>query len=132
MPTINRVHGQASAGAFYGYSPLAIKVADSGNNFTADTVNATTGVITEGGYSKAVKAIQTLGSIVLLGARTDGTAVSAIVDAPSFNQGAGAISTGTFGALKDAIVLAGVTSTVTNLTITSGSVFANTAAFTLS
>ena len=130
MATINRVHGQVSAGAFYGYSPLVIKIADSGSSFTADTVNATTGVITEGGYSKAVKGIQALGSIVFLGARTDSAAICAIVDSPSFNQGAGATTSGTFGALKDAIV-ATTGATVGNLTVTSGTVLANTGAFTL-
>jgi len=130
MATINRVHGQVSAGAFYGYSPLVIKIADSGNSFTADTVNGTTGVITEGGYSKAVKGIQAVASIVILGARTDATAICAIVDYPSCNQGAGATTSGTFGALKDAIAAA-TGATVGNLTVTSGTVLANTGAFTL-
>ena len=63
---LNRVHGQVSAGAFYGYSPLVIKVADSATtSFSADTVNATTGAITDGGYSKAVRAIQSLGRSIV-------------------------------------------------------------------
>jgi len=130
MATLNRVHGQVAAGAFYGYSPLVVRVIDSGNSFTADTTNATTGVITEGGYSKAVKAIQTVGSIIILGARTDAGSICAIVDGPSVNQGAGATTAGAFGALRDAIVAA-TGATIGNVSVTSGTVLANTGAFTL-
>ena len=128
---LNRVHGQVSAGAFYGYSPLVVRITDTSNGFTADTVNATTGAITDGGYSKAVRAIQSLGSIIILGARSSEAAFCAIVDGPSFNAGGGAITTGAYGALKDAMVLAGVTATVGNLTVTTGTSMANTGAFTL-
>ena len=85
---IDRVHGRAAPGAFYGYTPLVVKIAASGK-FTADTVNATTGAITDGGYAKTVKALQTVGSIVWLGAQTANT-FAAIVDYPSVNQGDGA------------------------------------------
>lgn len=133
MATINKVHGQASAGAFYGYQPLVVKIADSGNSFTADSVNGTTGAITEGGYSKGVKAIQAVGSIILLGARTDASAICAIVDGATFNQGDGVAGSGVttgFGALKAAIVAA-TGATLGNLTVTSGTSMANTGAFTL-
>lgn len=105
---IDRVHGRAAAGAFYGYTPLVVKIANSGK-FTADTVNATTGAITEGGYSKTVKLVQTVGSIVWLGAQTANTFV-AIVDQPTVNQGDGAggnagATTG-FGALAAALAAA--------------------------
>ena len=133
MATLNRVHGQVAAGAFYGYSRLVIKIADSGSSFTADSVDGTTGAITEGGYAKAVKGIQAVGSIVLLGARTDATAICAIVDSPTFNQGDGVAGSGVttgFGALKAAIVAA-TGATLGNLTVTSGTVLANTGAFTL-
>lgn len=132
MATLNKKHGQAAAGAFYGYSPLVIVVTDSATtSFTADSVDGTTGAITEGGYSKAVKAVQTLGSIVWLGARTDAHYFSCIVDGPSFNAGGGAITTTAYGALKDAMVLAGVTATVGNLTVTTGTSLNNQGAFTL-
>ena len=133
MATLNRVHGQVAAGAFYGYSPLVIKIADSGNSFTADTVNGTTGAITDGGYSNAVKAIQSVASIVWLGARTDASAICVIVDYPSCNQGDGVAGSGVttgFGALKAAIVAA-TGATLGNLTVTSGTSLANTGAFTL-
>jgi hypothetical protein len=131
MATISRVNGQVAAGAFYGYSPLVIQVTDSATTaFTADTGGAGAAIV-EGGYTKAVKAMQTLGSIVWLGARTDAHYFTCIVDAPSFNQGGGAITAGLFGALVDAMVLAGVTATVGNLSVKSGTVLANTGAFTL-
>ena len=99
MATLNRIHGTATAGAFYGYSPLCIKVTDSSSNFTVDTVNGTTGAITEGGYSKMVKAVQTLGSVVILGSQANG-AFCVVVDGPSFNAGGDATNTGAYGILK--------------------------------
>jgi hypothetical protein len=131
---IGKVHGQVAEGAVYGYSPLVIRVIDSGNSFTADSVNGTTGVITEGGYSLAVKAIQSLGSIILLSARTDAGSICAIVDGPSFNQGDGAggnagATTG-FLALRNAIVAA-TGATLSNVSVTKGTSLANTGAFTL-
>ena len=136
MATINRVHGQVSAGAVYGYSPLVVRVINSDNAFTADSVNATTGVITEGGYAKAVRVIQTFGSIIMLSARTDAGSICVIVDGPTFNQVAGATTAGAFGALRDAMVaaantVAGITTNATNTTVTSGTSLANTGAFTL-
>jgi hypothetical protein len=133
MATLNRVHGQVAAGAFFGYTPLVIKIADSGNSFTADTVNGTTGAITEGGYSLAVKGIQAVASIVWLGARTDAASICVIVDQPTCNQGDGVAGSGVttgFGALKAAIVAA-TGATLGNLTVTSGTSLANTGAFTL-
>jgi len=129
MATINRVHGTVSTGAFYGYSPLVIKITDSDSAaFTADTVNGTTGAITKGGYSKAVEAVESLGSIVWLGARTDAHYFTCIVDGPSFNAGGGAITTGAYGALKDAVVLAGIT-TVDKLTVNAYTTLTNAGTF---
>ena len=84
---IPRIHGQDAAGAFYGYTPLVVKITESGK-FTADSVNGTTGVITEGGYTKARKVLQTFANIVWLAERASGTFV-AIVDYPTANQGDG-------------------------------------------
>lgn len=114
MPGISRVHGQTSGGAFYGYSPLVVRVTCSGgaaNVFTADTVNGTTGAITDGGYTIARRTLQNFASIVWLGERDTGNDVfTAIVDLPSANQGDGAggqsgATTG-FGALKAALAAA--------------------------
>lgn len=126
MAGFDRVNGKASAGAFYGYSPLVIKVADSGSGFTATTGGGTSAIV-EGGYDKAVRAMETLGSIVWLAGQTNASFV-AIVDGPSFNAGAGATTTGAYGALKDA--LAGAGFTVSNLTVTTSTVLAGAGTFT--
>ena len=131
MPGINKVHGQVAPGAFYGYTPLVVKVAATGK-FTADSVNGTTGAITEGGYAKASKALQTVSSIVWLGAR-DADAFTAIVDFPTANQGDGAggnagATTG-FGALK-ATLAAALGGVVGDYTVTTSSVLNGAGTFT--
>lgn len=128
---IARVHGQAAAGAFYGYSPLVIKIANNGK-FTADTVNGTTGAITDGGYAKTVKLVQTVGSIVWLGAQTANT-FAAVIDYPSANQGDGAggnagATTG-FGALKAALAAA-LGGAASDYTITTSSALNGDGTFT--
>lgn len=128
---IDRVHGRAAPGAFYGYTPLVVKIAASGK-FTADTVNATTGAITDGGYAKTVKALQTVGSIVWLGAQTANT-FAAIVDYPSVNQGDGAggnagATTG-FGALA-ATLAATLGGAASDYTITTSSALNGDGTFT--
>ena len=97
MATLSRYNGAAASGGFYGYQPLCIRVTDSGSNFTANSVSS--GVITEGGYEKMVRAVQTLGSIVILGAQANG-AFCCVVDAATFNTSGDATNTGAFGVLK--------------------------------
>lgn len=80
-----RVNGQAATGAFYGYTPLVVKAACTAG-FLADSVDSTTGAITENGFSKAVKVLETFGSIQWLGAQSNNSIV-AIVDGPTFNAG---------------------------------------------
>jgi hypothetical protein len=111
---INRVHGQDAAGAFYGYTPLVVRITCSGgaaNVFTADSVDGTTGAITIGGYTEARMVLQNFASIVWLGARDTGNDVfTAIVDQPTANQGDGtggnAGATTGWGALKAALAVA--------------------------
>lgn len=105
---ITRIHGQAAAGAFYGLQPAVLKVGKN-NVMTADTVvsgGGTSGdtLVSEGGYSLAVKAIETVASIVWLGAHDAGDDyVTAVIDAGTFNSGAGLTTAGQYGALKDAL-----------------------------
>ena len=114
MATIIRKHGQDAGGAFYGYTPLVIRVTCSGgaaNVFTADAVDGTTGDITVGGYTIARQTLQNFASIVWMGARDTGNDVfTAIVDQPTANQGDGtggnAGATTGFKALRDALALA--------------------------
>lgn len=101
MAGVDRVNGSPIPGAFYGYPPLVLKILNTGT-FTADSGGGTTAIV-EGGYSKAVKAIGTVGSIIWLGTQTSST-FTVIVDYPSFNLGSGATTSGLFGALKDALV----------------------------
>lgn len=126
MPGIARVNGSMTAEAFYGLQPLVIKIADSGSGFTADSGGGTS-EITEGGYTKGVKALQTVASIVWLGAQANAS-LTAVVDAGTVNRGAGATTAGTWGALKDALGDAGFT--IGNLTITTSSTLNGAGTFT--
>ena len=120
----------SSAGANYGYAPLAIKIVDSTNGFTVGTQSAN-GITasTEGGYDKVIRAVQTLGSTIIIGSQANG-AFCAVVDGATFNAGPGATTAGAYGALKDAIVATGVAD-VGDLTITTGTVFTSAGVFTL-
>ena len=98
MAITSRFNGAAASGGFYGYQPLCIRVTDSGSNFTANST-AADGSITEGGYEKMVRAVQTLGSVVILGAQANG-AFCCVVDAATFNTSGDAANTAAFGVLK--------------------------------
>lgn len=126
MAGIARTHGAASAEAFYGLQPLVIKIADSGSGFTADSGGGTT-EITEGGYTKGIRALQTVASIVWLGAQTNAS-LCAVIDSGTANNGAGATTAGAWGALKDALADAGFT--VGNLTVTTSSTLNGAGTFT--
>jgi hypothetical protein len=116
MAGIARVHGAPAAQGFYGLQPVVVKIARS-NVFTADTGGGTT-EITEGGYTKGIRALQTVASIVMLGAKeSSDDSIAAIVDGATFNNGAGLTTAGTYGALKDALVAA-VGGAAGNYTIT--------------
>jgi hypothetical protein len=102
MASISRVNGTAQAGAFYGLKGALVTV-NYTDKFTADSVDGYL-AITEGGYSKAVKALEQVASIIWLGARHSGSDYfSAIIDYATFNDGAGATTTGQYGALADAL-----------------------------
>jgi hypothetical protein len=130
LSQIDRVHGTASAGAFYGIQPLAVKITDSGNNFTADSGGGTSAIV-EGGYTKMVRAIQTLGSVVILGTQANG-AFCAVVDGASFNAGGDSTNTGWGGILKTlATAVADDIGSAGTIAITSGTVFTSAGVFTL-
>lgn len=119
MAGVDRVNGVPSTGAFYGLSPIVLRITNTAT-FTANSGGGTS-EITEGGYTKAVKAVQTVGSIVWLGTQTDNS-FAAIVDGPTLNTGDGATTTGLFGALKDALV-SNVGSLAVRYQISSSTVF---------
>ena len=130
MATLNRVHGQVGPGAFFGYTQIVVKIAATGK-FTADAVDATTGAITEGGYAKAVKAMQTFGSITWLGGQNDDS-ITAIMDRPTLNQVAGSTTSGNLGALKDAVAtaLVGGIGAVASYTVTVSTALVGAGTFT--
>jgi len=102
MASISRVNGTTQTGAFYGMKP-ALVIVNYSNVFTADSVAGDL-TITEGGYTKAVKALEEVASIIWLGARHSGADYfSAVIDYSTFNDGAGATTTGQYGALADAL-----------------------------
>ena len=104
MADLNRINGTVYATSLYGYALKAIKIARA-NVLTADSVNGTTLAITEGGYSKAMKAIMQCGTIVIACAQDGGDDyVTVIVDGSTFNDGPGLTTAGAYGALKDALV----------------------------
>ena len=105
MASISRVNGTpAATGAFYGLKPALVTITYA-NKFTADSVDGYL-AITEGGHSKAVKALEQVASIVWLGNSYDDDYFSAIVDYATFNTGAGGTTSGTYGALADALTSA--------------------------
>lgn len=121
-----RVNGAPAAGGFYGYQPLVIKVAAT-NVGTADS-GGNGSAIVEGNYSKTVRAVQQLGSMVVLGAQTNNT-FACIVDGATFNGGAGQTTAGAYGALKDAVASATGIS-VGSITITTSTALNGDGTFT--
>lgn len=78
---ISRVHGGITAPVgFYGYSPAVLKVY-AANVGTADTGGGTSAIV-EGNFTKAIRAIQTIASIVFIGSRGD-DGFLVILDQPS-------------------------------------------------
>jgi hypothetical protein len=74
-----RVNGSAAAGGFYGYQPLFFSVTNTATTVgTADTVPGGGVAITEGNFSKAVRGIQSVGSIVFIGTRANAGFICAI------------------------------------------------------
>mgnify|MGYP000175564889 CR=1 FL=1 len=116
MAGIGRVHGQVlsgssynvtgSEGAFFsGYQPLVLKFAST-NNFNGDSVNGTTGVITDGPRTKAIRAVAQFGSILMVDRASNNDALTVIVDGASFNRaglGSNANSETDFGGVIAAV-----------------------------
>ena len=69
MPGINRIHGGViEEFLLSAYQQTFIKITGT-NVGTADSVNGTTGAITDGNFSKAIRAIQTIATISYIGPR---------------------------------------------------------------
>ena len=115
---IDRKNGSVvNPAGFYGLQPVILKVAANSSQFTADTGGGTTAIV-EGGYTKAIRAIQKLASIVYVGARANGQFV-VILDKASANPYVSAnTDTDLAAAVKAAVeaAVATLTATVTDIT----------------
>lgn len=101
MASIDRVHGTITAPAgFYGYSPAVVKVYAS-NVGTADTGGGTTAIV-EGNFTLAIRAIQTIASIVFIGTRGD-DGFLVILDAPTAQPTGPAYDTDTTPTLAERV-----------------------------
>lgn len=93
---------KSAPGSFYGYQPqfVSITIASAKLNFTTGyTLKASN-------FTKLIRALQTVGSTVIVGTpATDGSDNILIVafDGATLNKGAGSVTSGAYGALKDAI-----------------------------
>lgn len=79
MAGIDRVHGEVENPATLtgGYPMVFLKIADSSSGFTADSGGGTT-AITEGGFTVAIRAIQTVATLVYVGTRANAQFVIAV------------------------------------------------------
>lgn len=78
MAGISRKNGSVQAGTLHGgYQMTFLKITDSGSGFTADSGGGTT-AITEGGFTTAIRAIQTIATLVYIGTRANGQFVVAV------------------------------------------------------
>jgi hypothetical protein len=121
MAGIDRVHGSVVNPATLtgGYPMLFLKCAANSNQFTADSGGGTS-AITEGGYTKAIRAIQTIATVVYLGTRANGQFV-VVVDSstaqptgPAYDTDASPTVTERIKAVLEAAI-AGLTATVTDI-----------------
>jgi hypothetical protein len=121
MATQAKVNGLTTAGSFYGYDPIILKI--SGTNVgTADTASVDgVAAFTEGNFSKAIRAIQTQMSIVHIGERADDQFVI-MVDSATANAYVSANTDTNVAAAVDALVTAAtsVSTTVAEITLAAG------------
>ena len=119
MATQAKVNGLTTAGSFYGYDPIILKIAGT-NVGTADTASVDgVAAFTEGNFSKAIRAIQTQMSIVHVGARADNGFV-VMIDSATANAYVSANTDTDVEAAVDALVTAAtsVSTTVATKTLT--------------
>jgi hypothetical protein len=121
MATQAKVNGLTTAGSFYGYDPIILKITGT-NVATADTASADgVAAFTKGNLAKALEAIQTQMSVVHVGERADDL-ICVIVDATTANAFVSANTDSDVPAAVKALVdtATGVTSTVAEITLAAG------------
>lgn len=129
MAGIDRVNGSVVNPATLtgGYPMVFLKVAANSNQFTADSGGSGSAIV-EGGYTKAIRAIQTIATVVYLGTRANGQFVVA-VDGSTAQPTGPAYDTDTSPTVTERVkavveaAIAGLTATVTDVSaLTSGSI----------
>ena len=121
MATQAKVNGLTTAGSFYGYDPIILKITGT-NVATADTASADgVAAFTKGNLAKALEAIQTQMSVVHVGERADDI-VCVMIDSTTANAYVSANTDTDVAAAVKALVdtATGVTSTVAAITLTAG------------
>lgn len=124
LGTIQRVHGSVldNTTLHGGYQMTFLKIVANSNQFTADTGGGNVAIV-EGGFSKAIRALQTVATTVYIGTRANGQFVVALDGAtaqptgPAYDTDASPTVTERVKAVLEA-ALSGVslTATVTDIT----------------
>lgn len=114
---IDRKNGSVvNPAGFFGYQPVFLKVT-AANVGTADTGGGTTAIV-EGNYTKAIRSILELGSIVYLGTRASGQFVVVLDKASANPYNTANTDTDLAAAVKanvDAAIGGGMNCTVTDI-----------------
>lgn len=121
MAGIDRVHGSIVAPETLhgGYPMLFLKIAANSNQFTADSGGAPAAIV-EGGFTKAIRAIQTVATLVYIGTRANGQFVVAVDGStaqptgPAYDTDASPSVAERVKAVLEASI-AGLTATVTDI-----------------
>jgi hypothetical protein len=112
--------------AVYGYQPSFVSISVATSTFNMHTSYSAA----DSNFADVVRAVQTVASPVIIGtpaAVTSNSIVTFCVDAATFNTGPGLTTSGTYGALKDALAAASGQS-ASAFTITELQLSANTLA----
>lgn len=122
-----RTHGSVSAETLHGgYQQTFLKITGTGVA-TADSVDGTTGAITDGNLTKTIRLIQTIATIVYIGPRHDNGIVIAVDGASA--QGTGpAYDTDTSPTVTErikAVLEAGLPGSITVTCVIPGMLAAN-------
>lgn len=93
---------KTAAGSFYGYQPQFVSISIPTNKLDFDTSDS----IANSDFTKLIRACQTVGSTVIIGTPATVSSDNLIIigfDGATLNKGAGSVTSGAYGALKDAI-----------------------------
>lgn len=103
--TVGANYQVAAAGSFYGYQPVFVTIVVA--TATLDFVTGASGASSN--FAAVIRAVETVASPVIIGtpvAASSNSNLTVAVDGATFNNGKGATTAGTYGALKDALASA--------------------------